>query len=240
MRSYKFMESNMTCNGFQYEIGKEYSLEGKLEICKSGFHFCENPFDCLEYYDNIKGDKRLFLVEALGEVITEDNKSVTNKIKIIEEIPNIEKFFDENLDNFNVNWLNLCTNQKLSEEFIEKHSDKLDWSWILIKQKLSEEFIEKHIDKVVWYLISQYQTLSEEFIEKHCDEVNWDCISRCQKLSEKFIEKHIDKVNWVYISQYQTLSEEFIEKYEDKVDWYSISENQTLSEEFIEKYSDKF
>ena len=79
------MKSNMTCNGFQYEISKEYLLKGELVICRNGFHFCENPFDCLEYYDNIKGDKRLFLVEATGDVIRKDDKSVTNKIKIIKE-----------------------------------------------------------------------------------------------------------------------------------------------------------
>ena len=97
MRRYKLMESDITCLGFQYEVGKEYTLDGKLEICENGFHFCETPFDCLEYYDNIEGDKRLFLVESLGEVITEGNKSVTNKIKIIEEIPNIVKFFGDNI-----------------------------------------------------------------------------------------------------------------------------------------------
>ena len=127
MRGYKMMESDMTCKGFQYEIGKEYSLEGKLQICESGFHFCENPFDCLWHYDNIKGNKRLFLVEALGEVITEYDKSVTNRIKIIEEIKDIEKFFDENMDNFKVDWYCISIYQKLSEEFIEKYKNKIIW-----------------------------------------------------------------------------------------------------------------
>ena len=115
MRGYKIMESDITCRGFQYELGKEYSLEGELVICRNGFHFCENIFDCLEYYDNIKGDKRLFLVEALGEVITENDKSVTNKIKIIEEIKDTEKFFDENKDNFEVKWNDISI--KLSDSF---------------------------------------------------------------------------------------------------------------------------
>ena len=118
MRGYKMMESDMTCKGFQYELGKEYSLDEELAICKNGFHFCKNPFDCLEYYDNIEGNKRLFLVEALGEVITVGNKSVTNKIKIIEEIKDIEKFFDENIDNFEVNRDYISGYQKLSDEFI--------------------------------------------------------------------------------------------------------------------------
>lgn len=79
-------------------------------------------------------------------------------------------------------------------------------------QKLSEKFIEKHIDKVNWFNIMAYQKLSEKFIEKHNDKVDLDYISKYQKLSEKFIEKNIDKVNWDYISKYQWLSEEFIEK----------------------------
>ena len=111
MKGYKFMESDMTCKGFQYEIGEEYIIEGELEICKNGFHFCKNPFDCLKYYDNIKGDKRLFLVKALGEVITEDDKSVTNKIKILEEITDIEKFFDDYISKsdciIKYNWNNI-------------------------------------------------------------------------------------------------------------------------------------
>ena len=216
MKGYKFMESDMTCLGFQYEVGKEYSLDNKLGICENGFHFCKNPFNCLYYYGNIKGDKRLFLVEALGEVITEDDKSVTNKIRILEEIIDIEKFFDENINNFEVDWDYISEYQTLSEEFIEKHVDKVNWCRISKFQKLSESFIGKYIDKVDWCFISTFQTLSEEFIEKHCDKVDWWYISIYQKLSEEFIEKHCDKVNWDYISQYQTLSESFIEKYSDK------------------------
>ena len=169
MRGYKMMESDMTCKGFQYEVGEEYFLENKLQICENGFHFCENPFNCLEYYSNIKGDKRLFLVEATGKVITEGNKSVTNKIKIIEEIHNIKKFFDENINNFVVDWRYISKNQKLSEEFIEKYIDKVNWDCISINQKLSEEFIEKYIDKVNWHYISQFEKVSESFIKKHSD-----------------------------------------------------------------------
>src|SRR5574344_2136979 len=168
MRGYKMMDPDMTCKGFQYEIGKEYFLENKLVLCKNGFHFCKNPFDCLGYYDNIKGNKRLFLVESLGEVITDDNKTVTNKIKIIKEIKDIEKFFEENMDNFTVDLNYISQYQKLSEELIEKHIDKVEWDCISIYQTLSEEFIDKYIDKVRWGYISQYQKLSEEFIEKHC------------------------------------------------------------------------
>ena len=217
MMGYKLMESDMVCMGFQYEIGKEYSLEDELKICRNGFHFCENPFDCLWYYNNIKGDKRLFLVEALGEVIVEGNKSVTNKIKIVEEITNIEKFFDDYIN---------------KSDYISKY----DWGNISQFQKLSESFIEKHKDKLNWVNISKFQTLSEEFIGKHKDKVNWNCISRFQTLSEEFIEKYSNKVYWYYISEFQTLSEEFIVKHKDKVHWGKIYLYQTLSKEFIKKH----
>ena len=167
MIGYKMMKSDMTCMGFQYEIGKEYSIEGKLIICDNGFHFCQNPFDCLGYYDNIENDKRLFLVEALGEIITRNDKSVTNKIKIIEEIKDVEKFFNENINNFVVEWYYISEYQKLSESFIEKYSDKVNWRNISKYQNLSESFIEKYTDEICWYNILTYQKLSESFIEKH-------------------------------------------------------------------------
>ena len=148
MWGYKMMESDMTCKGFQYEIDKEYTLEGKLEICRNGYHFCETPFDCLKYYNNIKGDKRLFLVEVLGEVISQGDKLVTNKIKIIEEIPDIKKFFDNNLDDFEIKWVWFSKYQKLSESFIEKYIYKVEWDDISAYQTLSEEFIEKHVNKI--------------------------------------------------------------------------------------------
>ena len=148
---------------------------------------------------------------------------------------------EEFIDRFNdkVDWRLISRNQALSEPFIEKYNDKVDWRLISRNQALSEPFIEKYKDKVVWSSISRNQALSEPFIEKYKDKVDWYYISTYQKLSESFIEKYKDKVDWTYISIYQKLSEEFIEKYQNKVYWIHISMFQKLSEEFIEKFQDK-
>ena len=106
-----------------------------------------------------------------------------------------------------------------------------------INQALSEPFIEKYKDKVDWTYISMYQKLSESFIEKYKDKVDWTYISIYQKLSEEFIEKYQNKVYWAYISMFQKLSEEFIEKFQDKVSGYRISEYQKLSDEFIKRHN---
>ena len=47
----------------------------------------------------------------------------------------------------------------VSEAFIRKFQDKLDWSEVSRYQKLSEPFIIEFQDKVDWDRISQYQKL---------------------------------------------------------------------------------
>jgi len=88
LKGYKVFLNDWTCNGFQYEVGKTYELEGEIEICSRGFHFCENLKECFNYYDCVPWNK-IAEVEALGEIkkSADDSKCVTNKIKIIREIP---------------------------------------------------------------------------------------------------------------------------------------------------------
>jgi len=49
IKAYKGFNADMTCRGFKYEEGEEYSTD-RAEICEAGFHACENPIDCLQYY----------------------------------------------------------------------------------------------------------------------------------------------------------------------------------------------
>jgi len=57
-------------------------------------------------------------------------------------------------------------------------------------EPLSEEFIERNSDLVDWWCISRYQTLSEEFIERNSDLVDWYFVAKYQKLSDEFRLKH--------------------------------------------------
>ncbi|MCK9273361.1 hypothetical protein M0P65_07535 [Candidatus Gracilibacteria bacterium] len=76
---------NGKCLKKTYKLGETYTLRGKLIMCEKGFHFCQDLYDVFYYYPENKNPK-IFKVEALGNIITKDNKSVTNKIKILEEI----------------------------------------------------------------------------------------------------------------------------------------------------------
>ena len=87
MRGYKVFNSNWTCRGFQYEVGKTYEMEDKPECCEVGFHFCKELTDCFYYYD-FNHNNKVAIIEALGDIDEEisDSKCCTNKIKIVEEL----------------------------------------------------------------------------------------------------------------------------------------------------------
>ena len=87
MKGYKAFNNDLTCLGFQYEVGKEYVHEGEIEPCRSGFHFCKSIADCYNFYDT-NNSTRICEVEATGNVKEDDSgiKFCTDRIKIIREI----------------------------------------------------------------------------------------------------------------------------------------------------------
>ena len=86
MKGYKGFDKDLKCRDFQYEVGKDYTTEGKIEACKNGFHFCENPMDVLGYYP--PSDSRYCIVESSGQEDRngDDSKVATSKIHISAEI----------------------------------------------------------------------------------------------------------------------------------------------------------
>ena len=85
IHSYKGMNKDMKCRGFQYEIGKTYETD-KAECCNTGFHACECPLDVLKYY--APNESRYFEVEQSGEIDRdgEDSKIASTKLTVGAEI----------------------------------------------------------------------------------------------------------------------------------------------------------
>src|SRR4030066_259361 len=76
MKAYKGFNSDMTCRGFQFEIGKTYTYDGEIKLCESGFHSCEAPLDVLYFYP----PTALFAEVELDGVSEETHKQDTKRV----------------------------------------------------------------------------------------------------------------------------------------------------------------
>ena len=99
IKSYKGFDSSLSCRGFQYEVGKEYEMDGRIECCKRGFHACESPLEVFDHYDMLKS--RFAEVEQSGIIDREEGstKVCSSRIKIKAEL----KLAD--IMNIGVEWL---------------------------------------------------------------------------------------------------------------------------------------
>ena len=97
--SYKGFDKNMKCRGFQYEVGKEYEMDGEIKCCNRGFHACKSPIEVWNYYDML--NSRYAEVEQSGKIDKEEysTKVCSSCIKIKAEL----KLAD--IINIGVEWL---------------------------------------------------------------------------------------------------------------------------------------
>ena len=82
MKLYKGFNKDMTCRGYQFEEGKTYTHDGDVELCKSGFHACENPLDCFAYYNPADSIFREVEMEEVSDERQSGSKVAGKTIKI--------------------------------------------------------------------------------------------------------------------------------------------------------------
>jgi hypothetical protein len=84
----KGFNADLTCRGFQFEVGKTYTHTGKVKACESGFHAIigdAHPLSVFEYY--APAGSRFCRVTLSGATDTDDNIKVAGEIlKVGEEI----------------------------------------------------------------------------------------------------------------------------------------------------------
>ena len=85
MKAFKGFNKDLTCRGFQYKVGETYEEEN-AEICHAGFHACESPVECLQYYEPATSVYHEVELEEVSNEKDTDTKRVGKKITIGEEI----------------------------------------------------------------------------------------------------------------------------------------------------------
>lgn len=124
---------NYKCLNQLYEIGQEYKMDVKPEICYFGFHYCKEAKSVLDYYDYNSTIFKLLEIEDLSdETIHQGNKSCSNHIKIIREITDPEELLDllERRYIFNDKGLEISYKEKKGYSWEQTYNDndeKLIW-----------------------------------------------------------------------------------------------------------------
>ena len=152
--------------------------------------------------------------------------------------------------------------QKLSQSFVEKHEDEINWASFSTFQKIDDpDFVNKYMDKISWINVRDNIKMTEEaFIEKYM-ECGPD-VFRYQRFSKEFI-KNLDLVildyffgfdsyegwnissntykSWMNLLIYQNMDCEFFEEWWDNIrcrDEFLLAliRFNKLTEEFMEAH----
>lgn len=91
VHGFKVFRPDWTCdptgyNPKQYTCPGKFEEEEELDVCGHGMHFCQTAADCFNYY-SFNSENKVAEVIAYGEVRTDGDKSCTDKLEIVREIP---------------------------------------------------------------------------------------------------------------------------------------------------------
>lgn len=164
-----------------------------------------------------------------------------NKNKLLKAINEIE---EEDPSILTLLWGCLSSKMgKLSDNFIRKYHNELNWAYLLEHYKLPEDLLREFIYEIKdysWEYVSIHQKLSEGFMREYQHRLYWSGLSRHQKFSEGFIIEFQNKVDWYSMVVNQKLSEDIMRKFRNKVSWYSVAGCQSnLSEDFVREFADR-
>lgn len=99
-------DGKLYCRDMEYKVGEIAEVEGPLEICKNGIHFCWKVNDVSQYYS--LSCHVICEVEPLGEIITDSdgNKCCTDRLKVIRVLTREEILELSNTGKENTGYMN--------------------------------------------------------------------------------------------------------------------------------------
>lgn len=140
-----------------------------------------------------------------------------------------------------VDWVLISKyNVFLTDEFIRRFADRIDWDNKNIMTKVSIETINENIDNILnngfaSMLMVQHANVPLSFIEKYWDRLDIDHVCQNYDLPIEFINSHIDSVSISTLYNAKRVDNDWIIDNAERIDLYDLLEFSELDEEFIEK-----
>lgn len=170
---------------------------------------------------------------------------------IVDSLEILEDEYGFDISNLTANdWFRI-SKLELSEEFMEKYKDKIDWNEHFLEWQIDDHLIAKYSEyityRATWESISYQKGLSKEFILQFYDKLDPTVIAEHQKVPLKIIAQWakdpksadlIEKVLEYQVIQSKTL--DILIKYDAHIDWIGLSKKGKVSKAAFLKHHDSF
>lgn len=155
----------------------------------------------------------------------------------LSKLPLSEKFIRKYADQ--LDWT-AVRYEKFREEFIEEFIDYINITALITRRQLSMSFIEQHIAPHAtaseWLLIASFQTLTTNFIFEHLDTLPIEGMMYKQDFTSDFIMQHCKtRQVWSIVSARQKMDKDFIQKNFDKLDITVLCQNKRVDQAFVQR-----
>jgi hypothetical protein len=223
MLGYKGFKRDLTCRGFQYEIGKTYTMDPQeIQLCSKGFHFCQIPLDVLMYYD--AEDNLYAMVKAEGNILHDTNKSVASQLTVIKLITREELTTSQNglfvRANRRKEWYKNGQFHCLDGPAIEYNNGDKHWYQNGLLHRLDGPAQEYVNGDKLWYQNGQLHRLDGPAIEHLNGDKEWYQNGQHHRLDGPAIELADGEKHWYQNGQRHRLDGPAIEGLNGYKAWY--------------------
>ena len=86
IKGFKVFNPDWTCRSKLYTCPGTFEEDVTPDVCHKGMHFCRRAADCFNYY-KFNPENHVAEVIAYGDIAENGDKTCTNKLEIVREIP---------------------------------------------------------------------------------------------------------------------------------------------------------
>jgi len=187
MRAYKGFnkseDGTLSCKGFIYEPGKTYKHEYGIELCRSGFHACQELWQTWPFYPN-NGQTAYYEVECGGNMIESedgDGKFVCSEITLLKEIGMTDVARFDAAGKFLEGFASIKLDEKWN--FINTEGKMLSERWFDGAGYFSGGFAKVKLDEKCNFINTEGKIMSEQWFDYTFSfregfaivELNWKC-----------------------------------------------------------------